>query len=191
MSTTYQYPALPNRRSFRVLQLLPGSGDEPLKCELVPVSLTDIKRLKYEALSYVWGEGDPPFFIECENEQIKVTRNCHEALQHLRLQQETRTVWIDAICIDQSSIPERSDQVRLMGEIYRNADAVIGWLGPATKHTVATMRIMGVLAVMELLIAPTILISGRLYEFLREMIYSIARVCHSMSPAALSMHYLD
>jgi hypothetical protein len=189
MNSTYRYPALPEGRNIRVLHLYPGSGDEPLNFELIPLSLEEAKCLQYEALSYVWGEKEPPFFIECENELIKITKNCHEALQHLRLPHEPRTLWIDAICIDQSSITERSHQVGLMGEIYRNAEVVIGWLGPATEHTVATMWILGMLAVMEGLIAPTILLSNWLYEFLREMLYSIARFCHSM-PTTVSFKYV-
>jgi hypothetical protein len=38
-------------------------------------------------------------------------------------------IWIDAICINQSSLDERSAQVRLMAEIYRAARTVIVWLG--------------------------------------------------------------
>ena len=38
--------------------------------------------------------------------------------------------WIDAICINQSSIPERSAQVRIMRDIYDQASLVLIWLGP-------------------------------------------------------------
>ncbi|KAH7391698.1 heterokaryon incompatibility protein-domain-containing protein [Pyrenochaeta sp. MPI-SDFR-AT-0127] len=37
--------------------------------------------------------------------------------------------WIDAICINQDDNAERSSQVRLMGELYRSARLVLGWLG--------------------------------------------------------------
>ncbi len=39
-------------------------------------------------------------------------------------------LWVDAICIDQSNILERSHQVALMGDIYRRAEKVIVWLSP-------------------------------------------------------------
>ncbi|KAL2073742.1 hypothetical protein VTL71DRAFT_11068 [Oculimacula yallundae] len=39
-------------------------------------------------------------------------------------------LWIDAICIDQADLEEKSTQVLLMGEIYSKAAAVIVWLGP-------------------------------------------------------------
>ncbi len=38
-------------------------------------------------------------------------------------------VWIDAICIDQANIDERSKQVLRMGRIFQQADRVLVWLG--------------------------------------------------------------
>jgi len=38
-------------------------------------------------------------------------------------------MWIDAVCIDQSNISERSHQVMLIREIYTNAETVDIWLG--------------------------------------------------------------
>jgi Heterokaryon incompatibility protein (HET) len=43
--------------------------------------------------------------------------------------------WIDAICIDQSSIAERSHQVSRMKEIYKTAKEVVAWLGPEAKKS--------------------------------------------------------
>jgi hypothetical protein len=40
-----------------------------------------------------------------------------------------RLFWIDAICIDQSSNPERSHQVAMMRQIYAHAALVVVWLG--------------------------------------------------------------
>jgi hypothetical protein len=44
-------------------------------------------------------------------------------------------VWIDAICIDQGSIDERSKQVLRMGEIFRQADRVLIWLGDEANQS--------------------------------------------------------
>ncbi|KAL9082730.1 MAG: hypothetical protein Q9165_008798 [Trypethelium subeluteriae] len=38
--------------------------------------------------------------------------------------------WADAICIDQSNVEERNDQILLMGAIYSQARFTIAWLGP-------------------------------------------------------------
>ncbi|KAF2791419.1 hypothetical protein K505DRAFT_309568 [Melanomma pulvis-pyrius CBS 109.77] len=37
--------------------------------------------------------------------------------------------WIDSLCINLKDIQEREDQVKIMGQIYRNARRVIIWLG--------------------------------------------------------------
>ncbi|TVY50871.1 Heterokaryon incompatibility protein 6,OR allele [Lachnellula cervina] len=38
-------------------------------------------------------------------------------------------VWIDALCVNQADTTERNHQVRLMAQIYRNAEEVLVWLG--------------------------------------------------------------
>jgi len=53
-----------------------------------------------------------------------IVYNTHEGETKPRL-----VLWVDAICINQDDIPERNDQVLLMGDIYRNATSVISWLG--------------------------------------------------------------
>jgi hypothetical protein len=47
----------------------------------------------------------------------------------LRLEEEERFVWIDAICVNQDALDERSHQVQLMKDIYAQAARVIVWLG--------------------------------------------------------------
>lgn len=44
-------------------------------------------------------------------------------------------MWIDSICIDQGNTDEQSDQVVRMKDIYRLADRVVIWLGPAGPDT--------------------------------------------------------
>lgn len=45
--------------------------------------------------------------------------------------ENTRLIWIDAVCINQEDLAERSSQVQMMGEIYSKADRVNVWLGVA------------------------------------------------------------
>jgi hypothetical protein len=44
-----------------------------------------------------------------------------------------RYMWIDQVCIDQSNMDERNDQVRLMSIIYERAAFVVVWLDK-TSH---------------------------------------------------------
>lgn len=60
---------------------------------------------------------------------MEVTVNLERALRHLRHPSIPRMLWIDALCIDQSNLEERSEQVDLMGLIYSKATEVRIWLG--------------------------------------------------------------
>jgi hypothetical protein len=43
--------------------------------------------------------------------------------------------WIDAICINQTGLPERNMVVAQMGKIYSKAQSIIVWLGEADGGT--------------------------------------------------------
>lgn len=103
----------------------------------------------YEALSYVWGSSANPVPLlvgPSRENTISVTQNLATALQHLRDANESRTLWVDAICIDQSNLAERSYQVTLMSDIYRAACQVIAWIGPEEDdsfHAFNAMHFIG------------------------------------------------
>ncbi|KAH9237580.1 hypothetical protein K456DRAFT_49843 [Colletotrichum gloeosporioides 23] len=63
------------------------------------------------------------------NTQLHVTTSCVAALRRLRLAEETRILWIDAICIDQTHVPEPNHQLTLMTRIFRTASRVVVFLG--------------------------------------------------------------
>jgi hypothetical protein len=97
--------------AFRVLTLFPGGDDDEICVELRRSHLVDKGNPAYEALSYVWGYADNPVTIYIGLEKkytLAVTRNLATALRHLRYNDRSRTLWIDAICINQLDIAERS-----------------------------------------------------------------------------------
>ena len=51
-------------------------------------------------------------------------------------------LWIDAICIDQRDMDEKSTQVSMMGRIYNQAQKVIIWLGPEDNFTRPALQII-------------------------------------------------
>jgi hypothetical protein len=59
---------------------------------------------------------------------FKVRKNLRNALRSLRDAKSDCYVWIDAVCINQSSNAERNHQVKLMAAIYGNANVVVVWL---------------------------------------------------------------
>lgn len=47
-----------------------------------------------------------------------------------RNQSTTLLIWLDAVCVNQRDAREQKEQHRMMSNAYRNAKAVVGWLGP-------------------------------------------------------------
>lgn len=88
----------------------------------------------YTALSYVWGSEENPSYVVVQEQSaggiISVTQNLDIALRHLRNRDQERVLWVDAICINQRDLAERSSQVPLMTRIYSVARQVVVWLGP-------------------------------------------------------------
>jgi hypothetical protein len=114
------------RREIRLLVLYPDTNIFS-SCRLIHVSMEE--NLDYEALSYVWGSQADNKQTSINGQQLSVTANLKEALDHLRHSNRPRILWIDAICINQGSILERNQQVQMMTEIYEKARNVVVWIG--------------------------------------------------------------
>jgi hypothetical protein len=52
-----------------------------------------------EALSYVWGDSGITTPIRICNQPFEVTHNLYLALHYLQLNDSSRRLWIDAICL--------------------------------------------------------------------------------------------
>ena len=124
---TLQYDRITQDRHIRVLDLAPGSWDEPVICSLRDVHLDD-DDLRYEAISYAWGDANDRKTVICNGHVVSTTRSLFEALQRFRYTGTTRTLWADALCINQADNEERTVQVRLMSFIYTKAVRVLVWL---------------------------------------------------------------
>jgi hypothetical protein len=75
---------------------------------------------------------------------MRVTKNLFEALQCFRSRSvgDKLLLWADAVCIDQSNLVERADQVRIMGEIYQKASSVWIWTGKSDENSREAFRII-------------------------------------------------
>lgn len=139
-------------RRFRLLSL--GESQDLLRGDLQEHSLNEPPL--YEALSYVWqqpllrGKDDhlpfqitrrPDFetfsaqhknsyhTIYLEERSYPLTENLAFALWCFRYNAKPRLLWIDQVCINQHDIDEKTQQVCLMGNIYKSAKTVLVWLG--------------------------------------------------------------
>ncbi|KAH6644167.1 heterokaryon incompatibility protein-domain-containing protein [Boeremia exigua] len=139
---TYR-PLLPAKHSIRLVQILPGLPGTEIRCRIIDYTIRDdrVSGL-FEALSYVWGETTDPKRIsvadvastitqDTVDGYLAITSNLHDALQELRDPALPRTLWIDAVCINQDDLEERASQVNFMAKIYSHAGQVVVWLGLA------------------------------------------------------------
>ncbi|KAF4945833.1 hypothetical protein FSARC_14340 [Fusarium sarcochroum] len=125
------YNALPRDSPWvRVLVLHPGSLSDPIAITLSSEKFDD--SCEFEALSCTWGSlENTETIIVNDNREGQVTHNLASPLRHLRLLNEGRRLWIDAICFNQQDIDERGYQVSMMHPIFQRAKTVQVWLGPA------------------------------------------------------------
>ena len=89
---------------------------------------------KWEAISYAWEDHPLSHEVLSGGQYLKVTDNLLHLLMDLRHETRKRTLWIDAICINQDDQEEKSRQVSLMQQICSLAERVIIWLPVHNKR---------------------------------------------------------
>jgi hypothetical protein len=69
----------------------------------------------------VWGAARSKKDVFLDGLRLAVPASAVEALQHICSNggEQNRLIWIDAICINQTDMVERAQQVAFMGDIYR------------------------------------------------------------------------
>lgn len=160
---THVYRKLESDYEIRVLKILPGNHPDKIECYLIPSALppsdnapsksqskAKAETLKYDALSYWWGEPDEVarqqimiysaggHMLGVQRGTFYIRKNLEAALRQLRSNTEDVYIWVDAICINQEDKKEKMAQVSRMHEIYTEATKVCVWLGaggPDTKKT--------------------------------------------------------
>lgn len=129
----YKYQPLDSaKQQIRLLKLQrvspEDSSPQAICCELHLVEFDAAP--EYVALSYVWGPPSPTQLIHVDSKDFSVRQNLFDFLEIFQGHDGNACyLWIDQICIDQSSIPERNSQVRLMSAIYKRCKYVLSWLG--------------------------------------------------------------
>jgi hypothetical protein len=121
------------RQEIRLATLLAGSfeGDIQVTLSTFPLS----KELRYEALSYVWGDPNVTRPITLNGHTFELTTSLEAAIRHLRFQDRDRVFWIDAISVNQIDNDERNSQVLLIRDIYTHYERCIAWLGEEDDNT--------------------------------------------------------
>jgi hypothetical protein len=125
MSKMFYQPLDLTLNQFRLLHF--DSSNYPPQWKILKASLDD--NIKYEALSYRWGDEGSDEAIMIDGELTTVTRNLSMELADIQHHLAGSPLWVDALCIDQNNVLERNHQVQKMADIYQRASRVHAWLG--------------------------------------------------------------
>jgi hypothetical protein len=104
LNLRYNYERLNDPERIRTLALQ-GISNDIVECTIHQISVWEGC---YQALSYVWGSEEKPFYGLVRNSkgerlgQIPLTKNLNNALRDLWNAEEitSKVFWIDQICID-------------------------------------------------------------------------------------------
>lgn len=108
---------------FRISILNAAADNDSIDGYLLEESLENNPR--YNALSYAWGSiSDAVEQLVVDGVVIMMRDPVPSALRTLRSETTPKVFWVDALCIDQSNLAERSHQEQQMGYIYQQASVV-------------------------------------------------------------------
>lgn len=159
VSEDYVWETLDGPTAFRLLQLHGYDARGRIICSLVNTNI-DVAP-SYTAISYSWGIPKLDQVVICDDNSLAVTSNVYALFSQLIQKDEiNKMIWVDAVCIDQSNLTEREQQVRLMKDIFSGALLTIVWLGePKEPGLVPSMLELG-----ENIIAMTKKVSPRILK---------------------------
>lgn len=143
----YCYEELSGPDKIRTIRL--HATKSRIECSFDEISVSEGG---FQALSYVWGVPEKPCKIVVLNSQeeeigyIPLTASLQQALQDLRDADEIeeKVFWIDQVCIHQEG-REKSGQVAMMGQIYRDASRVVTYIGSTSDDEEEERRGMALL----------------------------------------------
>jgi hypothetical protein len=140
MATSFTYTPLPNDCIRLLTFAAPSTYPGALTCTINTFPLDNPP--SFDALSYTWGAPSKMETILCNGLEMKIGANLHEAIQTLFSPPISLNlpIWIDAICINQGDDEEKGHQVHRMGDVYRRANKVVVWLGPAENDSDLAME---------------------------------------------------
>ena len=124
-------PLDPNEpEAIRLIRIKPERRNGLIDCELWHATI----KAEYCTLSYVCGDTDRTHEIFLNGKPYYVRTNLLRFLGCARDQFSDKTFWIDALCIHQNDVHERSHQVQMMSKIYTETQEVHVWLGADTNN---------------------------------------------------------
>lgn len=112
---------------IRLLRLDAESTEDHITADLKTWERSSLP--EFNAISYVCGGALPRNTVYINGHEFYIGDNCFYALSQVCLDHPGSYVWIDALCINQQDLAEKSAQVSAMGSIYRSALRVLACIG--------------------------------------------------------------
>ncbi|KAI4709156.1 hypothetical protein J4E89_005904 [Alternaria sp. Ai002NY15] len=148
-STTddYQYQPLDHAtQQIRLVTLLdPLESNDAIRLDIEVFEISEAP--PYTALSYVWGPPPSSHDIFIADGRLQIRENLFKFLIEFRKRRDKtpsdRYMWIDQLCIHQSSTVERNHQVQMMSDIYSKATSVVAWTDAISSKTRTMLRVYG------------------------------------------------
>lgn len=138
-STEFSYKPL-NKGDIRLLVLHPGQEDCQLRAVVYRCPL--LAANSFQAISYTWGSSELSHSLWTPEGTIKISASLHSTLRCVRHEKQPVLLWADGVCINQSNEDEKSDQVRLLPQVFQRATCVLVCLGSDDKGNRAMEALM-------------------------------------------------
>jgi hypothetical protein len=98
---------------------------------------------EYTTISYCWGDSGTSDLILVNGYLVSVPLSAARVIRRFRQKDMICTIWVDALCIDQSNAEEKSWQVGLMASIYMMSTYNFIYLGDdANNDAERTVKIV-------------------------------------------------
>jgi hypothetical protein len=147
----YAYCLLKGPKWVRILELFPSiDHTDPLEGRITHVNCESLEAdaaspmLNYDAVSYTWGDVSYSHDLIIRDSErlcvMKITAVVDSMLRWFRKPARTLYLWIDALCLNQSDVEELSEQVKVMAEIYSQAQKVRIWMGEEDEGVAKVFR---------------------------------------------------
>jgi hypothetical protein len=149
-SRNYVYEPLDTtRRCIRLVRIQRKStfaslwlrgADDSVACTISTFEVSTAR--PYVALSYTWGDPAKVKSISLNGKTFSVRENLYDFLATYRKTGKApgAFLWIDQLCIDQSSTKERNHQVAMMASIYRKSYFVVAWLDRSSQEAARKLK---------------------------------------------------
>ena len=150
MTQAYEYiPLSGERQEIRVLKLYPSEtwnlqlegSLETRSLEVTAEGAVSIANDPFETVSYTWSIPNElaPATVDkhilIDGCHMEIGGNLGAFLRHRRESSRVVTLWMDAICINQSDPIEKNNQIPMMGIIYNFGFTTTIWLGSASDDS--------------------------------------------------------